>query len=93
MFFDTLKLKTTTPTGGWYPLFPMHSLGSDSNDSPWPVLVQIYFPVIERQISVHSCKQKYATNEEFLKAIQACLDSNLVCKFSGFEANNCDEFG
>lgn len=32
MFFDTLKLKTYT--GGWYPLFPMHSLGSDSNDSP-----------------------------------------------------------
>lgn len=22
---------------GWYPLFPIHSLGSDSNDSPWPV--------------------------------------------------------
>lgn len=32
MFFDTLKLKQYT--SGWYPLFPMHSLGSDSNDSP-----------------------------------------------------------
>lgn len=32
MFFDTIKLKQYT--GGWYPLFPMHSLGSDSNDSP-----------------------------------------------------------
>uniref|UniRef100_A0A336MUV7 CSON005104 protein n=1 Tax=Culicoides sonorensis TaxID=179676 RepID=A0A336MUV7_CULSO len=32
MYFDTIKLKQYT--GGWYPLFPMHSLGSDSNDSP-----------------------------------------------------------
>lgn len=29
---DTLCL--THPVTGWYPLFPMHSLGSDSNDSP-----------------------------------------------------------
>lgn len=36
MFFDTLKLKQYT--SGWYPLFPMHSLGSDSNDSPWPLV-------------------------------------------------------
>lgn len=24
----------TQRIGGWYPLFPMHSFGSDSNDSP-----------------------------------------------------------
>ncbi|XP_068081190.1 regulating synaptic membrane exocytosis protein 2 [Anabrus simplex] len=28
------KLQLTQHTSGWYPLFPMHSLGSDSNDSP-----------------------------------------------------------
>lgn len=30
---DALKL--TQVTEGWYPLFPIQSLGSDSNDSPW----------------------------------------------------------
>lgn len=29
---DTLEL--TQHTASWYPLFPIHSLGSDSNDSP-----------------------------------------------------------
>lgn len=28
-------LTLTHPISGWYPLFPIHSLGSDSNDSPW----------------------------------------------------------
>ncbi|XP_049861696.1 regulating synaptic membrane exocytosis protein 1-like [Schistocerca gregaria] len=28
------KLTLTQPTHAWYPLFPLHSLGSDSNDSP-----------------------------------------------------------
>lgn len=28
------KLTLTEHSGGWYPLFPMHSFGSDSNDSP-----------------------------------------------------------
>lgn len=28
------KLQLTQLTVGWYPLFPIHSLGSDSNDSP-----------------------------------------------------------
>lgn len=28
------KIQLTHPTSGWYPLFPIHSLGSDSNDSP-----------------------------------------------------------
>ncbi|XP_063222344.1 regulating synaptic membrane exocytosis protein 2 [Bacillus rossius redtenbacheri] len=28
------QLQLTQPTEGWYPLFPIHSLGSDSNDSP-----------------------------------------------------------
>lgn len=32
LYFKSLKI--SQPTGGWYPLFPMHSLGSDSNDSP-----------------------------------------------------------
>lgn len=29
---DSINL--TTLTVGWYPLFPIQSLGSDSNDSP-----------------------------------------------------------
>jgi len=33
------KLTLTQYVGGWYPLFPMHSFGSDSNDSPWPLAV------------------------------------------------------
>lgn len=28
------NLSLTHPVTGWYPLFPIHSLGSDSNDSP-----------------------------------------------------------
>jgi hypothetical protein len=34
-------------TTGWYPLFPIHSLGSDSNDSPWhiPPLTIFYLAV------------------------------------------------
>ncbi|KAJ9589578.1 hypothetical protein L9F63_017216 [Diploptera punctata] len=28
------KIQLTHLTTGWYPLFPIHSLGSDSNDSP-----------------------------------------------------------
>lgn len=28
------KIQMTHLTTGWYPLFPIHSLGSDSNDSP-----------------------------------------------------------
>ena len=28
------KIQMTHLTIGWYPLFPIHSLGSDSNDSP-----------------------------------------------------------
>lgn len=28
------KLNLSQHVGGWYPLFPMHSFGSDSNDSP-----------------------------------------------------------
>jgi len=28
------KIQLTHLTLGWYPLFPLHSLGSDSNDSP-----------------------------------------------------------
>ncbi|GLH07357.1 Synaptotagmin 1 [Gryllus bimaculatus] len=28
------KLQLTQTTTGWYTLFPIHSLGSDSNDSP-----------------------------------------------------------
>lgn len=28
------KLNLAQHVTGWYPLFPMHSFGSDSNDSP-----------------------------------------------------------
>lgn len=28
------KLSLSQRIGGWYPLFPMHAFGSDSNDSP-----------------------------------------------------------
>lgn len=28
------KLTLSQHIGGWYPLFPMHSFGEDSNDSP-----------------------------------------------------------
>lgn len=28
------KLNLSERIGGWYPLFPMHSFGFDSNDSP-----------------------------------------------------------
>lgn len=52
MFFDTLKLKTYT--GGWYPLFPMHSLGSDSNDSPWPVFE---LTTAVDQLLIYNCSQ------------------------------------
>ena len=41
------KIQLTHLTIGWYPLFPIHSLGSDSNDSPWhiPPLTIFYLTV------------------------------------------------
>lgn len=42
------KIQLTHLTTGWYPLFPIHSLGSDSNDSPWhiPPLITVYLIVL-----------------------------------------------
>lgn len=44
------KLNLSQHIGGWYPLFPMHSFGSDSNDSPWPIIYQPIIYIGARQI-------------------------------------------
>lgn len=50
------KLNLAQHIGGWYPLFPMHSFGSDSNDSPWRNVTATHSHV---SISFAVCEKVY----------------------------------
>lgn len=48
------KIQLTHLTTGWYPLFPIHSLGSDSNDSPWHISPLIIVYLITLLVTVRT---------------------------------------